>query len=178
MNDKDWDDFARDGASWSPAGKGRVIILEKDDVLLMPPGLRVLHTVFTLGTSLMEGGIIWDECNIPALLDELLWVAQNQSCTNEAVAYQLPEVIDSLRIWINENGEGLSTRESDPEYVTNAMQGIEKLQNLGCNCPGRCKHNDGCRCKLEDRRCTAWCFKHPAIPDHARSQTHECMHEG
>ncbi|GAB7336106.1 hypothetical protein MBLNU13_g08904t2 [Cladosporium sp. NU13] len=55
MDAKDWDDFARDGPSWCPAGKGRVIILEKDDVLLMPPGVRTLHTVFTLGPSLMEG---------------------------------------------------------------------------------------------------------------------------
>ncbi|GAB7336655.1 hypothetical protein MBLNU13_g10339t1 [Cladosporium sp. NU13] len=78
MDAKDWDEFARDGPSWCLAGKGRVIILEKDDVLLMPPGVRTLHTVFTLGPSLMEGGMLWDECKIPALLDELLWVAQNQ----------------------------------------------------------------------------------------------------
>jgi hypothetical protein len=49
-----------------------VIILEKDDALLMPPGLRTLHTIFTLGPSLMEGGMLWDEYNIPALLEELL----------------------------------------------------------------------------------------------------------
>jgi hypothetical protein len=69
---KDWDDFARDGPTWHPADKGRVIILEKDDALLMPPGLRTLHTIFTLGPSLMEGGMLWDEYNIPALLEELL----------------------------------------------------------------------------------------------------------
>jgi hypothetical protein len=34
------------------------MILEKDDVLLMPPSLRTLYTVFTLGPSLMEGGIL------------------------------------------------------------------------------------------------------------------------
>jgi hypothetical protein len=71
--------------------------LEKNDVLLMPPGLRVLHAVFTLEDSLMEGGMMWDEYNIPQLLDELLWVGQNQSCTNEAIAYQLPGIIDSLK---------------------------------------------------------------------------------
>lgn len=44
---KDWGDFARDGPNWCPADKGRVTILEKDDVLLMPPGVRTLHTIFT-----------------------------------------------------------------------------------------------------------------------------------
>jgi hypothetical protein len=37
MDAKDWRDFARDGPSWCPADKGRVIIIEKDHVLLMPP---------------------------------------------------------------------------------------------------------------------------------------------
>ena len=58
MDAKDWGDFARDGPNWCPADKGRVTILEKDDVLLMPPGVRSLHTVYTLGPSLMEGGML------------------------------------------------------------------------------------------------------------------------
>ena len=115
MNDEDWDDFARDGACWSAAGKGRMIILEKDDVLLMPPGLRVLHAVFTLETSLMEGGMLWDEYNIPNLLHELLWVSQNRSCTNEAIAYQLPEIINCLEIWMQEEGARLSSLTNKPE---------------------------------------------------------------
>jgi hypothetical protein len=39
MSDKDWEDFAQVGEKWAPDGKGRVIIMEKDDILLMPPGL-------------------------------------------------------------------------------------------------------------------------------------------
>ena len=58
MDAKDWGDFARDGPDWCPADKGRVTILEKDDMLLMPPGVRSLHTVYTLGPSLMEGGML------------------------------------------------------------------------------------------------------------------------
>ncbi|KAM0724098.1 hypothetical protein Q7P37_000278 [Cladosporium fusiforme] len=108
MSEQDWDDFAQAGPSWSPAGKGRAIILEKDDLLLMPPGLRVLHAVLTLEPSLMEGGMLWDERNNPALLDELLWVAQHQICTNEALAYQLPSIIDTLESWVREQNLRLS----------------------------------------------------------------------
>jgi hypothetical protein len=114
MDDEDWDVFVRGGAYWSPASKGRVIILEKDDVLFMPPGLRTLHTVFTLGPSLIEGGILWDEYNIPALLNELLWAAQNQSCTNESIVYQLPGIID-IQIWIREHGDRTSIVRKSPD---------------------------------------------------------------
>jgi hypothetical protein len=177
MSDIDWDDFAQHGERWAPSGKGRVIILEKDDVLLMPPGLRVLHTVFTLETSLMEGGMLWDEYNIPNLLDELFWVAQNQTCTNEAIAYQLPSIIDSLEIWVQENGVRLSTIGNNADYVTSAKQGMRKLQSLGCRCSRRCNKNSGCRCSTQERRCTVWCSGHPAFPSRAGGQRHNCMYE-
>jgi len=106
MRDEDWDDFASKGPSWTPGDKGRMIVLEKDDALLMPPGTRVLHTVFTIEPSLMEGGMVWDECNIPALLDELLWLSKNQVGTNETIAYQLPSIIDALESWDEQREEG------------------------------------------------------------------------
>lgn len=178
MSDKDWDDFAQDGAGWSPGDKGRVVILEKDDVLFMPPGLRLLHTVFTIETSLMEGGMLWDEKNIPQLLDELLWVAHNQSCTNEAIAYQLPSIIDSLEVWIRENAARLSAIGNNPDYITSARQGIRNLRGLGCECLRRCDKSSNCHCSTQKRRCTVWCSKHPAFPSRAAGQAHRCMHGG
>ncbi|KAM0710552.1 hypothetical protein Q7P35_002223 [Cladosporium inversicolor] len=177
MDAKDWNDFARDGQNWCPAGKGRVIILEKDDVLLMPPGVRILHTVFTLGPSLMEGGMLWDECNIPALLDELLWVAQNQPCTNEAIAYQLPSIIDMLEVWVEEHGERLSALGGDTNCVETIKLGIGKLRDLGCQCTSACRKNPDCLCSIHERRCTAWCAKHPTLPEQAKSQAHQCMYD-
>jgi hypothetical protein len=178
MSDEDWKDFAQHGDKWSPGDKGRVIILEKDDVLLMPPGLRVLHAVFTLEDSLMEGGMLWDEYNIPDLLDELLWVGQNQLCTNEAIAYQLPRIIDSLENWMQENDARLSAIRNNPDYITSAKQGIKNLRSLGCECSRRCDKNSGCHCSTQRRRCTSWCSRHPAFPGQAAGQARQCMHEG
>jgi hypothetical protein len=176
MSDEDWNDFAQHGGRWVPGGKGRMVILEKDDVLLMPPGVRTLHAVFTLETSLMEGGMLWDECNIPDLLDELFWVGKNQSCTNEATAYQLPSIIQCLEAWIKENGVRLSVVGDTADYIRTAEQGIKKLQSLGCKCSRRCDKNSGCCCVMENRRCTAWCSKHPALPGRG-GQARRCMHE-
>jgi hypothetical protein len=178
MRDEDWKDFAQHGEKWSPGDRSRVIILEKDDVLLMPPGLRVLHAVFNLETSLMEGGMLWDECNIPDLLDELLWVGENQSCTNEAIAYQLPGIIDSLENWIQEDDARLSAIGNNSDYITRTKQGIRNLRSLGCECSRRCDKNSGCNCSTQRRRCTVWCSKHPALPGQAAGQARQCMREG
>lgn len=83
----------------------------------------------------MEGGMLWDERNIlPALLDGLLWVAQNQSCTIEAIAYQPPSIVDTLEIWIEEHGERLSALVRNMNYVEVIKRVIRKLRNLGCKC--------------------------------------------
>lgn len=176
MDAKDWDDFARNGPSWCPSDKGRVIVLEKDDVLLMPPGLRTVHTVFTLSPSVMEGGMLWDELNIPALLDALLWVAQNQSCTNEVIAYQLPSVIDSLELWLEEHGDRLTASGNISNHTGTIEQGIDKLRELGCKCISGCTKNPDCLCNIYERRCTAWCAKHPTLPEQAKGRAHRCMY--
>jgi hypothetical protein len=130
MSDRDWDDFAQDGARWCPGAKGRVIVLEKDDVLLIPPGVRVLHTIFTLETSFIAGGMLWDEYNITTLLDELLWAKRNQVCTNDTIAYHLPEIIQSLEIWIQENGARLPAVGNNSEYIRSVQQGIRRLRGI------------------------------------------------
>jgi hypothetical protein len=176
MSEKDWYDFTQEGPSWSPADKGRVVVLEKDDVLLMPPGTRMLHTVFTLEPSLMEGGMLWDEQNIPSLLDELLWVSQNQICTNEAIAYQLPGIVDVLEGWLQENLSQSSAIESIPDYVACVQRGIKSLRELGCKCANGC-FVSRCQCTVQGRRCTAWCLKHPALPGSVNGRDHDCMTE-
>lgn len=131
----------------------------------------------TLGPSLMEGGMLWDECNIPALLDELLWVAQNQPCTNEAIAYQLPSIIDILEVWVEEHGERLSASGNNANYCQTIKQGIQELRNLGCKCIRGCTKNCDCPCRIQARRCSAWCSKHPTLPRYGKNQIRQCMYD-
>jgi hypothetical protein len=72
MDAKDSDSSTRDGPDSCPADKACVIVLVKDNLLLIPHSVRTFHNVFTLGPRLMEGGMLWDMCDIPALLKELL----------------------------------------------------------------------------------------------------------
>ncbi|OQN95702.1 hypothetical protein B0A48_18450 [Cryoendolithus antarcticus] len=97
MTSADWEKFAEIGDSWDPSGRGRAILLEANDVLFMPPGVKVTHAVLTLDPSLMQGGMLWDDLNLDAILEGLHWIGLHQHATNEAMAWQLGEVLDELR---------------------------------------------------------------------------------
>ena len=101
LDTEDWRRFSNEGCNWSPQGKGRLVVLEQDDVLFMPPGLRVVHASFTPEPCLMEGGLLWDECAIPEILEGLLWIARHQACTTEPLAFQLSTLIDALEQWLD-----------------------------------------------------------------------------
>lgn len=159
LDDEDWLRFAHEGCAWSPRGKARIVVLEQDDVLLLPPGIRVVHAVFTPEPSLAEGGMLWDERNIPGILDGLWWVAQNQACTNEAVPYQLPEIIDALEQWIDEQSDHFIVA-----HRADIKEKIHRLRTLGCTCISSCASNAHCSCKQSERRCTRWCRSHPELP--------------
>jgi hypothetical protein len=72
MATADWAEFSRDGPSWNPRGKGHTIVLGPGDVFFMALGIRVVHSVLTLETCLMTGGMVWDELTILPTLQGLL----------------------------------------------------------------------------------------------------------
>ena len=114
LDAEDWRRFADEGCKWSPRGKGRLIALEEDDVLFIPPGLQAIHASFTPEPCLMEGGMLWDECAIPETLDELLWIARHQAGTVQPLAFQLLSLIDALEQWLNENNH---INQSSPSHT-------------------------------------------------------------
>lgn len=101
LNADDWKLSSREGREWSPQGKSRLIVLEQDDVLLMPPGLLASHANFVPRRCLAEGGMLWDECRIPEIIEGLLYRAQNQQCIDMPSAIELRALIDSLETWLD-----------------------------------------------------------------------------
>jgi len=73
MNKDDWDGLQASGYRWQPNDKAHFAVLEEDDVLLMPPGIRMVHAVSTLESAYCEGGMFWDDQNIIQSLDALYW---------------------------------------------------------------------------------------------------------
>lgn len=153
MHSEDWDCFGQDGALWDPGDKARAIPLGPDDVLLLPPGLCVIHAVLTTSPCLMQGGMIWDDKCLPSILQNLFWIGRHQRATNEAMPYQISAILEELEDFIHVNG-------CFPTEEKNAIaSGISKLRSLGCQCRrGRCSQN--CLCLTEERRCTPLCAYH------------------
>ncbi|KZL85790.1 hypothetical protein CI238_05289 [Colletotrichum incanum] len=134
LDAEDWRQFSEEGRGWSPRDKGRFIILEQDDVLLMPPGLRAVRATFAPEPCLMEGGMLWDECSIPETLEGLLWVVNNRKYTDGSIrfALQLFPFIDALEKWLDdENYVGQTSAQATvTERYQTVKVGIRSLRAL------------------------------------------------
>lgn len=80
-----WEAFADAGSAWGPSGKQKFFVLEQDDVLLIPPGQKIVHVVHSPIMSIMEGGILWDDLNAVQVLQAIHWMLKNQAAMNDHV---------------------------------------------------------------------------------------------
>jgi hypothetical protein len=167
MTDEDWQEFGREGNLWDPKGKARAIVLQPDDVFFMPPGVRVIHAVYTLKTCLMTGGMLWDELAIIPTLRVLRWVGEHQAATNEALPHQLASVLAQLQ------GPAQNVQRSREERA-HLSEAIKDLQSLGCDCTPTACASRICSCYQQNRRCTPLCTLHLLEP---LGSIHECMDE-
>lgn len=74
-------------------------------MVLMPPGARVIHSVYTDKLALMEGGILWDFLTVIDVMHSLHFVTEHPTCTNEPIARQLTRILDELECWVSEEPE-------------------------------------------------------------------------
>ncbi|CAK4033271.1 Hypothetical predicted protein [Lecanosticta acicola] len=169
LSDEEREATATQGKTWQPNGTERAILLEPDDVLIMPHERPVVHAVLTLETALMRGGMFWDEKNMESMLEHLKWIATRPNSTNEPAAYQLPAIVETL-------GEWLTTTGKETESLHKLLG---ELRDTGCNCKNGEKGKKGkhgkcakttCPCMRRNSRCTAFCAGHPSFPPAGRSK--------
>ncbi|CCF46962.1 hypothetical protein CH063_15533 [Colletotrichum higginsianum] len=110
------------------------MVLEQDDVLFMPPGLRAVRATFAPEPCLMEGGMLWDECSIGEILEGLVWVVENRAYADDSihVAFQLFPLVDALERWLDdENYVGRpSSQAAAAERYQTVKAGIRTLRSL------------------------------------------------
>ncbi|KAF2167571.1 hypothetical protein M409DRAFT_54164 [Zasmidium cellare ATCC 36951] len=151
--------LARDGDDYDPRGKARTLIIEADEVLLLPPGAKIIHAVLTTKTSLMEGGMLWDDSRILEILCNMLWMAKNQQATNEAWPNQIQAVIRQLDRAVVSDPERFAGGEWDPQDFVREYEKLSReIKDLPCKCSSRCGRR--CPCKTDRRRRTPECNSH------------------
>jgi hypothetical protein len=100
MDAAEWEAFGKLGSNWVPRSGSKLLVLEQDDVLFMPPGSKIVHAVHSLTDDVMEWGMFWDDLDVIATLQAILWIGKHQIATNEGFAHQLPRIIDELGLLV------------------------------------------------------------------------------
>ncbi|KJX96127.1 hypothetical protein TI39_contig805g00003 [Zymoseptoria brevis] len=131
LNKSSWQQYLAGEASWPRNAEARILLLKKDEVLLIPAGMRIARAVFVPETCVMEGGSFWDECSIPEVINGLIWTKEHGAYREHAVFVQLPRLADELQAWVEEGhsdfgktGKGLA------EYRKRVREGIGALRRV------------------------------------------------
>ncbi|KAK3617996.1 hypothetical protein LTR22_026528 [Elasticomyces elasticus] len=123
----EWEAFKNEGDNWLPGGRERLIVLEEDDVLLIPPGLRVVHAVHSPVSCLMEGGMFCDELSVLETLRSIAWTRENGVITNKDMAYQLPRIMNNLKRLVRARTDKFRGTQSSTQF----LEAIESFRALG-----------------------------------------------
>lgn len=159
LDDDDFARLARDGDDYDPRGKARTILINPDEVFLMPPGAMVIHAVLTLETSLMEGSMLWDDLQVNEILENMTWIAKNQQATNEAWPTHIQAIVAQLdRAVVSDIGRFFRAPRSEQDFLREYEKRSDAVKALWCKCTSRCGRL--CPCKLDRRRCTPECNSH------------------
>ncbi|KAK3617284.1 hypothetical protein LTR22_026789 [Elasticomyces elasticus] len=140
----EWEAFKNEGDNWLPGGRERLIVLDEDDVLLIPPGLRVVHAVHSPLSYLMEGGMLWDELRVLETLYSIAWTRENGVITNKDMAYQLPRIMNNLKRLVRARTDKFRGTQSSTHFLEAIESAVQALEHSGCTCgPASC----GALCK-------------------------------
>jgi hypothetical protein len=64
VDPSDFAGLANGENDWLPLGRQRLVVLEENDVLFVPPGLRLVQAWHTPVTCLTEQGLLWDDLSV------------------------------------------------------------------------------------------------------------------
>lgn len=112
------------GHEWVPRGKQRLIALEDNDVLFIPPGLRLVQAWYSPGTCLTEQGMLWDELSVLAILESIAWRYQHGFAEDDHVAPQLRRVITNLEQLITKQPDRFRASMAREEFKCNFRKAI------------------------------------------------------
>jgi hypothetical protein len=158
--ESEWANFVQAGVAWDPSGRERLIVLERDDVLLIPPGSRIVHAVQSPVDCLVDVGRIWDELDLLKTLRSIRWMQGSQTPDDESILCQLPLIIEELLVLAKaQPARFCAEPSSQAEWLLMFEHAVSDLRALGCRC--LLQNREGsCDRRRRNRRCTSWCPAH------------------
>ena len=129
-----WEDFVIHGDDWLPYGSERLIVLEQDDVLLLPPGSRIVHAVHSPTRCLVQGGMLWDELNLIDTLTSVHWICKHQMASQEGIARHLPRIVMELEKLVQIQPYRFPNGQPLHDYQTSFHNKMDALLDSGGGC--------------------------------------------
>jgi hypothetical protein len=103
----------------------------------------------------MNGGMLWDDRAVAPLLRVLHWVGLHQAATNEAIPFQLGDILFELERKSEQSSHFMDER-------SEIIEAIKQLRDLGCHCHHPCEDSI-CPCYQQSRRCTPLCVTYTLL---------------
>jgi hypothetical protein len=102
VDPSDFAGLANGENDWLPLGRHRLVVLEENDVLFVPPGLRLVQAWHTPVTCLTEQGLLWDDLSVLPILESMHVGHEHQAAHEGRNAQQLSRMISNLDCLIRE----------------------------------------------------------------------------
>ncbi|RYO39060.1 hypothetical protein AA0113_g11235 [Alternaria arborescens] len=87
---------------WLPLGRQRLVVLKENDVLFVPPGLRLVQVWHTPVTCLTEQGLLWNDLSVLPIIESILVGHEHQAAHEGRNSQQLSRMIRNLDCLIRE----------------------------------------------------------------------------
>ncbi|KFY31683.1 hypothetical protein V493_00893 [Pseudogymnoascus sp. VKM F-4281 (FW-2241)] len=141
------DEFKKYGEQWRPMLRGSkipVIALVRGDTLVQPPG--TIHAPITLTNCKLTGGMAWRERDMKRSMEEWLFLADNEGCTNEPLPQQTSEIINYLQPRVRFEPEKFGYRREELQMFEDVCKRLVHLAAAGksCSCSTTCGVRCGC----------------------------------
>ncbi|KAF3030304.1 hypothetical protein E8E11_000118, partial [Didymella keratinophila] len=109
--------LVNEGNGWLPREKQRLVVLEENDVLFVPPGLRLVQAWHTPTTCLTEEGRLWDDLSILSIVESMTRGCEDQAIQDDCAAQQLFRMMNNLDRLVSEQPDRFRRGMAQDEFI-------------------------------------------------------------
>ena len=109
--------LTNEDSGWLPQGKERLVVLEENDVLFVPPGLRLMQAWHTPTTCLTEQGVLWDDLSILSILESMSLDHEHHTVQDAGASQQLLRMMNNLDCLIREQPDRFRRSMAQDEFL-------------------------------------------------------------
>ena len=112
----------------APTSNLKLLVLERDDVLILPPGLGAVYAVHSPTNVVAEGGFFWDELNILETLDQAL----SNPLQTDSIAQCLQRLVEQLSDLVRQHPGRFCTDGDDVELSAKFDAILSRVHSVRC----------------------------------------------